>query len=206
MAKQKNNYFELLSSQVGITVSAAEMLKEILNDYSIEKLNSLRDKMHATERRGDEIHQDIINRLMAEFITPIDQEDILGLVQIIDDVTDSIDEVVLECYMYGVETLPRNVSDLVNMVCRCVNALSAAVSELKNFKKPTDLRRLLVEVNNIEGEADEIYIEAMRALYAESTNTKKLISCKEIYESLEECCDLCEHAADVIAHIIIKNT
>ena len=29
---------------------------------------------------------------------------------------------------------------------------------------------------------------------------------KAIYESLENCCDLCEHAADVIDQIIIKNT
>ena len=29
---------------------------------------------------------------------------------------------------------------------------------------------------------------------------------KAIYESLENCCDLCEHASDVIEQIIIKNT
>ena len=27
-----------------------------------------------------------------------------------------------------------------------------------------------------------------------------------VYECLENCCDLCEHAADVIDQIIIKNT
>lgn len=36
-------------------------------------------------------------------------------------------------------------------------------------------------------------------------DAKTLIGHKEIYDSLEECCDLCEHAADVIEQII-KNT
>lgn len=29
---------------------------------------------------------------------------------------------------------------------------------------------------------------------------------KAVYDSLENCCDLCEHAADVIEQIIMKNT
>ena len=52
------------------------------------------------ERRADGICHDIRNRLSAAFITPIDQEDILHLAQLLDDVTDALDEVALECYMF----------------------------------------------------------------------------------------------------------
>ena len=77
---------------------------------------------------------------------------------------------------------------------------------MKNFKKPEALRKLLVEVNTIESDADNIYVEAIHELFEKETESKVLISSKAIYESLENCCDLCERAADVIEQIIIKNT
>lgn len=206
MAKHKNDYFKLIEQQVEVSAQASDFLVEVLADYAPDKLIVQRNKMHEIENAGDEIHHDILTRLSAEFITPIDQEDILHLVQIIDDVTDALDEVVLDCYMYHISALPAGTAELSKIVNRCVKALQEAVKELKNFKKPETLRSLLVNVNTIESEADDLYVEAIHDLFVKETDSKKLIGNKAIYESLESCCDLCEHAADVIEQVIIKNT
>ena len=206
MAKEKNDYFRLVEEQVAYCVQASDLLEEILCDFSARKLTEQREKMHAIEHKADEIHHDILTKLSAEFITPIDQEDILHLVQIIDDVTDALDEVVLDFYMYHVKSVPINADELSKFVNRCVKALHAAVKELKNFKKPSALRALLVNVNTIEGEADAAYTEAIHNLFTVASDHKDLIGGKAILESLENCCDLCEHASDVIEQIIIKNT
>lgn len=206
MAKNKNDYFKLAEQQVEVCVQAAQLLETLLGKDTAQEVMAGRDEMHAIEHKGDEIHHDILTRLSAEFITPIDQEDILRLVQIIDDVTDALDEVVLEFYMYGISAIPAQVPAMAQVVCRCVKALHEAVQELKNFKKPDTLRKLLVNVNTIEGEADGLYVEAIHDLFQNETDGKMLIAGKAVYESLENCCDLCEHAADVIEQIIIKNT
>lgn len=206
MSKHKNDYFKLAEQQVEYCVKAAEFLEEILCKYSAESLSVQRDKMHEIEHDADEIHHDILTCLSAEFITPIDQEDILSLIQIIDDVTDALDEVVLECYMFHVNDLPVGVPEFSNIVCRCVKALYEAVKELKNFKKSKTLRSMLVDVNTIEGEADTAYAELIHSLFSKETESKKLIGNKAICDCLEECCDLCEHAADIIYQIIIKNS
>lgn len=206
MAKHKNDYFKLAEQQVEYCVKAAELLEEILCKYSSEELSAKRGKMHDIEHDADEIHHDILTRLSAEFITPIDQEDILSLIQIIDDVTDALDEVVLECYMFHITDLPSGVPEFSNIVCRCVKALHEAIKELKNFKKSKILRSLLVDINTIEGEADTAYAELIYSLFSEESDPKKLVGNKAICECLEECCDLCEHAADIIYQIILKNT
>ncbi len=206
MAKAKNDYFRLIEQQAEYCVMASDVLEEILADFSAEAVLNKKVKMHEIEHLGDELHHVINTNLSAEFITPIDQEDILRLAQIIDDVTDAIDEVVLYFYMYCVEQLPEDALPLAKVMSRCVRALRSAAGELKNFRKPEKLRRLLVEVNDIESEADEIYIEAIRRLFRSSSDTKKLIGDRAIYERLENCCDLCEHASDIIEQIIIKNT
>lgn len=206
MGKNKNDYFKLIEQQVAYCVEASDLLEKILCGFSAGKLPEQRKKMHQIEHEADGIHHSILTKLSAEFITPIDQEDILHLVQIIDDVTDALDEVVLEFYMYHISFVPANADELSKIVNRCVKALQKAVKELKNFKKPSTLRALLVDVNTIEGEADAVYVEAIHNLFAASAEHKILIGGKAIYESLENCCDLCEHAADVIEQIIIKNT
>lgn len=206
MAKNKNDYFELMHTQVECCVEAAQLLESILSEYEKHNPAEERIRMHEIEHRADEIHHDILRRLTGEFITPIDQEDILRLVQIIDDVTDALDEVMLEMYMFHIDTLPAGAAGFAAIVSRCVSALAEAVGELKSFKRPDQLRKLIVNVNTIEGEADEVFTEAIYTLFSGSADIRAVFGGKAIYESLENCCDLCEHAADVIDQIIIKNT
>ena len=206
MAKKKNDYFEMMTKQTGYCVKAAKLLEEMLCKFSAGDIPKIREEIHEIEHKADKMHHKILTKLSAEFITPIDQEDILRLVQIIDDVTDALDEVVLSFYMYNVHELPKNADKFSKVVTRCVSKLLDVISELKNFKKAAKLKDLLVEVNSIEGEADEIYTEAIHNLFSKNTDAKTLIANKEIYEGLENCCDLCEYAADVIEQIIIKNT
>ena len=206
MAKNKNDYFKLIEQQVECCVEASNFLTEILCNYSAEDIPAQREQMHNIEHHADTLHHDILTKLSAEFITPIDQEDILRLVQIIDDVTDALDEVVMQFYMFHIDEMPEFAPELSKVVNKCVSALNTAAKELKNFKKPDALRGLLVEVNSIESEADVVYIKAIHKLFGECASQKTLIADKEVYDSLEHCCDLCEHAADVIEQIIIKNT
>lgn len=198
MAKKNNDYFAMIKKQSAYCVEASNLLEEILCKFNAESINAYREQMHEIEHAADEIHHDILNRLSTEFITPIDQEDILRLVQIIDDITDALDEVILDVYMYHIDVIPEETGRLSQVVNRCVKSLHEATGELKNFKKPDTLRALLVKVNDIETEADEVYIEAVHKLFGSGADEKTLLGVREMYESLESCCDLCERAADVI--------
>ncbi len=206
MAKKSNDYFELIKKQTSCCVEASNLLEKILCKFDKDNINDYRKKMHEIEHRADEVHHDILAKLSTEFITPIDQEDILHLVQIIDDITDALDEVILDIYMYHIDDISKKTVELSKIVNKCVEALDEAATELKNFKKRESLHKLLIKVNDIEIEADRIYTEAIYELFGSDVNEKTLLGTKAVYEGLESCCDLCEHAADVIEQVIIKNT
>jgi uncharacterized protein Yka (UPF0111/DUF47 family) len=108
--------------------------------------------------------------------------------------------------MFHVEEMPESAPAMAEVVGRCVHALFEAVKEVKNFKKPEKLRSLLIEVNCIESEADDVYVEAVHTLFGSKSTGRILLGHKAVYDSLEQCCDLCEHAADVMEQIVIKNT
>ena len=206
MAKNKNDYFKLLEEHVGYSVAAADLLESIVLNFDNINLDEEREKMHLIEHKADELHHEISSKLSSEFITVLEQEDILHLAQLIDDITDVLDEIVMEFYMYHVVKLPSDFQKLAKVVNRGVKALQAVISDLRNFKKSEELSKLLVDVSSIESEADDLYIEAIHNLFASNVEYKTLIGCKSIYESLENCCDLCERTGEVIEQIIIKNT
>lgn len=206
MAKKTNEYFLLIEQQAAICVEAAALLENILTEYSAAGMAVRRVEMHAVERRADGICHDIRNRLSAAFITPIDQEDILHLAQLLDDVTDALDEVALECYMFRLAELPAGAPAFARLTHRCVGKLCEAAIELRNFRSSGRLRALLAEVNTLEEQADDAYATAIHDLFAEDAAPRTLIAGKAIFDCMEACCDLCGHAADVMDQIIIKNT
>lgn len=206
MAKKTNEYFLLIEQQAAICVEAAALLENILTEYSAAGMAVRRVEMHAVERRADGICHDIRNRLSAAFITPIDQEDILHLAQLLDDVTDALDEVALECYMFRLAELPAGAPAFAGLTRRCVGKLCEAAIELRNFRSSGRLRALLAEVNTLEEQADDAYATAIHDLFAEDAAPRTLIAGKAIFDCMEACCDLCGHAADIMDQIIIKNT
>lgn len=204
--KKRNDYFEMMEKLVGFSVAAAELLVQYLSDFHPETVSARRKEMHGIEHRADEARHEILKKLSREFITPIERDDILRLIQIIDDVTDAIDDVTIKLYMFSIRQLPGETLMLAERVRNCVQALAAAIAELRNFKKPDKLGTLLVEINNLESEADEVHIEAVRLLFVSGRDPLSILGVREIYDCLESCCDLCEHAADVIEDTVMKNT
>ena len=174
MAKKTNEYFLLIEQQAAICVEAAALLENILTEYSAAGMAVRRVEMHAVERRADGICHDIRNRLSAAFITPIDQEDILHLAQLLDDVTDALDEVALECYMFRLAELPAGAPAFAGLTRRCVGKLCEAAIELRNFRSSGRLRALLAEVNTLEEQADDAYATAIHDLFAEDAAPRTL--------------------------------
>ncbi len=204
--KQKNDYFKMMEEQIALSAKAARLLNDMLTDYSPEDADKNRVLMHKIEHDGDEVRHDALRRLSREFITPIERDDILQLVQIIDDVTDAIEDVAIYLYMFNVPVLPTRALSMCALVERCVDALQKAIGELHNFKRSATLKPLLVEVNDVESEADDAYLEAVRELFITEQVPKERYGMKAVYDSLESCCDLCERAADVIENVVMKNT
>jgi len=205
MARHRTDYFKLLEQQAEFSLQASELLLEILTHYSPDKISQQQFQMHNIEHKADDLHHDIVTKLSKVFITPIDHEDILRLVQTIDDVTDALDQVTRNMYMFHVNNITKEISTLAEKVNKCVKTFKEAITELKNFKKPEKLRQLLVEVNTIESEADAIYIEAIHRMFSPDNDVKNIIGMKAVYDSLESCFDLCEDASDIIEQIIMKN-
>ncbi|HOQ07343.1 MAG TPA: DUF47 family protein [Clostridiales bacterium] len=204
--KKGETYFDTFVELVGYSCKAANLLKEILNNYNAEMLPQKMKEMHEIEHSGDQARHRMIKKLAREFITPIDREDIVALADTIDTVTDTIEDVLMRMYMFNIGKVNLHALKMTDVIVNCCNALKTALDEFCNFRKSTKLHDLVVEVNRLEEEGDALFMEATRKLYVECNDYRELAAWDTIYHYLEKCCDSCEDVADAIESVIMKNS
>ena len=204
--KNDYNYFKNLAKSVGYGCEASKILCETLKNYDIDELPEKLEVMHKIEHTADIDKHEMMSRLVREFITPIEREDIISLAQEIDDVTDTIEDVLIRMYMFNVKNLRAEALDFCEIIIKSCDALKKAMDEFHNFRKSTVLHEYLVEINHLEELGDKIYTDATHRLFVECDNPIEILTWKETFDRFEKCCDACEEVADVIEGVIMKNS
>ncbi|MDD6799829.1 MAG: DUF47 family protein [Firmicutes bacterium] len=203
---KQNNYFDMMLSLVELSYEAAKSLNGILSSFDPGNIAQSREALHEIEHNADIKKHEMIRKLSREFITPIEREDIMQMAQAVDDVTDGIEEVIQKIYMYNITELREEAVQISDVIVRCCDGLIRICREFGNFRKSTTIHQDIVEVNRLEEEGDEIYAKAMRRLFRESMNPVEMIVWRDMFDTMENCCDACEHVSDVVESVIMKNT
>ena len=186
--KQDAFYFENFVACAEDSCRAAQMLKEALENFEPESLKERLDSIHEVEHSGDAKKHEMLDHLAKEFLPPIEREDIVSLSQNIDNVTDKVEDVMLRIYMNNVQKIEPNALKMTDVVIQCCGAVS------------------VIRINDLEEEADKLFMQSIRGLYTESEDPIRVIAWRDIYIYLERCADACEHVADVVESVIMKNS
>ena len=91
----------------------------------------------------------------------------------------------------------------------CAACACKAATLLEETLGGFDIKSLpgkIEQMHTIEHEGDRLFISSMRKLHTDSTDPIEIIAWREIYIYMEKCIDACEHVADVIESVIMKNT
>ena len=187
-------------------IKAAYFLENTVKNYDPDKIEEQNKAMHELEHAADLKKHEMMKCLISEFIAPIEREDIATLSYMLDDVLDSIEEVYQMFYMYNVKEMRPEASDFVDLIVRSTQAMKACFDEFEQFHKSDVIRGRIVEVNVVEELADTLYTRAVRELYVKEKDPIKITAWTVIFDRLERACDRCEHVADTIESIIMKNS
>lgn len=205
MARKQSAYFDDFSKMIGFGVQASTLLQEVLHDFHLEKIGEYRSQMHAIENTGDACLHESMERLIKEFVTPIDREDIINLLHILDDLIDLLEDVLIRMYMYDIRQSTPAAVAMSDVIVRGVNALERALKEFPNYKKSTELSKYFIAIHDLEDEGDLLYINAVHELYKNNDDPKLISGWSRIYDKLENCCDKCEEIAELLESVAMQN-
>ena len=206
MAKKDNNYFKMFIDISDDAIEAAYLLEKTVKNYDPELIEEQNTLMHAIEHAGDEKKHEMRRHLISEFITPIEREDIDVLSHSLDNVLDTIEEVYQMFYMYNVQKMRPEAVAFVDLIVRSTEAMKACFDEFESFRKPNTISQKIVEVNEIEELADDLYFTTMRKLFTDGSDSVDVLVWLRIFDRLERVCDACEDVAETIGSVIMKNS
>ncbi len=204
--KSDRFYYENLATAVKQCCQMTEYLAECLHSYDRERLPEMLDKMHDLERSADDTKHQMITALARAFVTPIDREDLAELSAKIDDVADGAEEVLQRFYMNDIDAMRPDAVEFADRLASCCKKTCDLIDDLEHFKKENALRDKIWDIGHDEELCDKLYIDARRRLNEECKDCLTNLGWREILNSLENCADACEHIADTVETIVMKNT
>ena len=206
MAKGDKIYFDNFTESIRFSHKAANYLVECLNNYNPDKLADMLETMHEIEHSADKKKHEMNDMLIRAFVTPVDREDLDLLSHSIDNVSDTIEEILQKFYIYNIKEIKPEAVEFAQKIVYSCELLDKIMVEFENFKKSKTIQDMIVELNSVEEDCDRIYLTSMRKLTIEEQDVLSIISWRMIFESLEECADTCEHVAECVRSVIMKNT
>lgn len=204
-AKSDSFYFNTFSECAALAGEAAQVLHSVLTQFNSDEIDDIMWKLHEVEHKADEKKHDMLSALVKAFITPIERDDIIKLSQAIDDITDSVEDVVIQINMDQVKFIRPDSIEFSNLLIRCCNKVGELLEEFRNFKKSKTIKDIIIEINRLEEDGDQLYISVMKNLHATSKDPIEIIAWRDIYKAFENVCDYCEDVANIVESIVIGN-
>ena len=192
--KQKDDeFFSLFLESAKFFHTGVLVLNDVMKDYTCvgEKVKEI-DRI---EHEADNVNDRIIDKLNLTFITPIDREDGVDLLQ----------GTLQRYHMYHVgEPMPGAVK-LTELLIVATEEVVRAFSFLDNIRKnQVQILDASHKIERYESEGDSIYRQEVAYLFEHETNAIELIRWKDVLEQLEDTLDHCELIADMLRGVVME--
>jgi predicted phosphate transport protein (TIGR00153 family) len=204
MALTRDTFFwSAFTDHAKQTTHAATLLVEMLEH--LDRREPLAAEIKELEHRGDQITHDTLQALHQTWITPLDREEIHGLISSLDDVLDFIEAASDRLAHYEIREVRLEAIDLAKSLRASVNEIEKAVSMLSNIKEPRPLLDLCVAINKHEHDADQIFRRALARLFNEKNDPIEVMKWRDILDALETATDRAEDVANIIEGIVLEH-
>ncbi len=134
---REGNFFELFNQHGSHIAEGARAFIRLIQHYADA---DLRDKhtgeVGTAERQADRITAEVNRLLHKTFVTPIDREQIHGLINAMDDVLDLLQDASETMSLYDVQAMNEDILRLGDMSARCCERVQHAVSLLPRISEP----------------------------------------------------------------------
>jgi uncharacterized protein len=207
---KEGNFFELFNEHGRHISEGAKAFVLMIQNYNDPILREQHAAhVDAAERQADKITAEVNRLLHTTFITPIDREQIHGLINAMDDVLDLLQDATETLSLYDVRTITEEVHRLTDLSAKCCERVAHVVTllpRLSDAKVVEGALKTCEEIDKLESDADRVMRSAMSRLFREQSDVRELIKLKAIYELLESITDRCEDVANLIEGIVLENS
>lgn len=205
MPKQ-GRFFEQFEDHSTTLVAGADALARLLKGGPdmAEHIKTISDREH----EADDIIRDVLQDVRRIFVTPFDRSAITGLIGVMDDAIDQMNQTAKAIALYEVKEFAPQMQDMSALIVECARITSEAMPLLRSLNlNATRLHDLTERLVKLEGHADILHEAGLKALFqqAQAGNPMDFIVGNEIYSHLEKVTDRFEDVANEISGLVIDH-
>lgn len=200
------DYFGVFVEMTEYSRKAAAIVDEVLQAFDPASLPTKLEEIHAIEQAADEKKHELMKALVREFLPPLEVEDIVELTHLLDDVTDSVEDILIKLYAYNIQRIRPEALHFSKLICTCCDTLKRMMEQFPHYKKGNVIESYVVEMNDLEGQGDDIYTQAMHDLHVSATDPIEILTWSRMLDCFEESCDVMESVANALENISMKNS
>ncbi|MCX5796081.1 MAG: DUF47 family protein [Elusimicrobia bacterium] len=196
-------FFELFQKQHGLILQAAKRLEAVFGPRE-EAVGACRE-INRLEEEANALLRDIFLQMSRAFITPLDREDIHGLVLAQEDVINAIRLASTRVGVYSFEHAPASARELARDLGSQLASLGAALPVLD---RPGQVEAVLQAMRQAGARSSAFLLVAVGELYDQPVSSPEavlgIVKSTQIIDRLEQALEKAEALAKVIERISVK--
>lgn len=159
----------------------------------------------AARSQEKRIAEDISQRLITTFVTPMEREDIEALAEALYKIPKTVEKFAQRYFMVADQVRDVDFSRQVQCMAKAVQLVLQMVQALGQGRNLGSIKALQTQLLEVEAQADDVLLELTQRFYEPGFPPLKAVILKDLFALNEKVVDRCRDAGNVIARVILKN-
>lgn len=203
---KEKKFYPLYIQQAEDIEKASKLLRKMLVETDINRLESLKKEVKAYEKAGDEVLQIFYTQLNSTVLTPFEREDVHELAELMDNFLDRIDDcanIILTRRFLDIDDDLTTMADNIMFAAESLTSIAKKL-EFMTTGQGKDIARLCNEIKVIEHDSDEIYGKFINKIFTQNYSLVEIIKRKDLVQVLENTTNSVKYISDKIRSMQAK--
>ena len=203
---KETKFFPLYQKQAEYIEKASKLLRQMLIETDLNRLEDLKKEIKDCERKGDEVLHDFYTQLFSAVLTPFDREDVHELAEMMDTFLDRIDDSANIIITRRFLTVDEDLNTMADNITFAAENLTAIFRDLEfiNSENGKEMVRLCHEIKTLEHDNDELYGNYISKLFQQDYSLTEIIKRKDLVQVLENTTNSVKYISDKVRSILSK--
>ena len=204
---KEKKFYQLYIQQANYIDQAAKLLRKMILETDLQRLESLKNEIKACETNGDKVLRDFYTQLFSTVMTPFEREDVHELAEMMDTFLDRIDDsanIILTRRFTDVDEDLTTMTDNIMFAAESLGNIIRDLEFINNTGKAKEISRLCHEIKSLENENDVLYGKYISKLFNNGYSLSDIIKRKDLVQVLENTTNSVKYISDKVRSIISK--
>ncbi|MDD3726698.1 MAG: DUF47 family protein [Candidatus Ratteibacteria bacterium] len=206
---KKNRVYEMVERYLNKMLDASELFKKTIEKYFetglTQEFKEMIETTHLSESMADDIRREIELEMYEKSLIPESRGDILGLLEVTDEVMNKAQSVLYQIETENLEIPKELKDDFLKLIHNNISAFEVAVEGFRTlFYNLKGVREKVQEVDKRESSSDRIEREIIRKIFASGYDTGEKILLKDLVIEIGNISDMSEEVTDRLNIVAAK--